>query len=259
MLKTMITGSLPRPTWLAPQNQISSVSLRLEADTLPEGQDDAVRLAVLDQHEAGMDIVTDGEQRRRHYIWGLTEELAGIDFNRMVQKETRGGRYGTTVAVARVTGPVRRPRSIFLEALRFLKRYTTLPVKVTLSGPMTTADTLADEYYGEPRRLAADLAAVLNDEACELAENGCDIVQFDEPCFNIYLDAVEEWGLATLEAAAKGVRGQNSGPHLLRLWHSSGPGLEDNQYGLASLPADSSPPAYQHDRYDLGRMRGLRG
>ena len=93
MLKTMITGSLPRPTWLAPQNQISSVSLRLEADTLPEGQDDAVRLAVLDQHEAGMDIVTDGEQRRRHYIRGLTEELSGIDFSRMVKKETRGGRY----------------------------------------------------------------------------------------------------------------------------------------------------------------------
>ena len=210
MLKTMITGSLPRPTWLAPQNQLSSVSLRLEAATLPEGRDDAVRLAVLDQHEAGMDIVTDGEQRRRHYIWGLTEKLSGIDFNRMVKKETRGGRYGTKVTVARVTGPVRRPRSIFLDALRFLKRHTTQPVKVTLPGPLTTVDTLADEYYGQPRRLAADLASILNDEAHELAENGCDIIQFDEPCFNIYLDAVEEWGIATLEAAAKGVQAKTA-------------------------------------------------
>ena len=193
MLKTMITGSLPRPTWLAPQNQISSVSLRLEADALHEGQDDAVRLAVADQHEAGMDIVTDGEQRRRHYIWGFTEGLTGIDFNQMVKKETRGGRYTTQIAVARVTGPVRRPHSVFLDALRFLKQHTTRPVKVTLPGPMTTADTLADEYYGETRRLAADLASVLNDEAHELAENGCDIIQFDEPCFNIYLDAVGEW------------------------------------------------------------------
>jgi len=210
MLKTMITGSLPRPTWLAPQNRISSVSLRLAADTLPEGQDDAVRLAVLDQHEAGMDIVTDGEQRRRHYIWGLTEELSGIDFSRMVKKETRGGRYKTRIDVARVTGPIRRPRSIFLDALRFLKQHTTQPVKVTLPGPMTTADTLADEYYGEPRRLAADLAAILNDEAHELAENGCDLIQFDEPCFNIYPDAVEEWGIPTLEAAAKGVRAKTA-------------------------------------------------
>ena len=210
MLKTMITGSLPRPTWLAPQNQISSVSLRLEADTLHEGQDDAVRLAVVDQHAAGMDIVTDGEQRRRHYIWGFTEGLSGIDFNRMVKKETRGGRYKTRIDVARVTGPVRRPRAIFLDALRFLKRHTTLPVKVTLPGPMTTADTLADEHYGEPQRLAADLAGILNDEACELAENGCDIIQFDEPCFNIYLDAVEEWGISTLEAAAEGVRAKTA-------------------------------------------------
>ena len=210
MLKTMITGSLPRPTWLAPQNQISSVSLRLAADTLPEGQDDAVRLAVVDQHAAGMDIVTDGEQRRRHYIWGFTEGLSGIDFNRMVKKETRGGRYKTRIDVARVTGPVRRPRAIFLDALRFLKRHTTLPVKVTLPGPMTTADTLADEHYGEPQRLAADLAGVLNDEARELAENGCDIIQFDEPCFNIYLDAVEEWGISTLEAAAEGVRAKTA-------------------------------------------------
>ena len=205
MLKTMITGSLPRPSWLAPPNQISSVSLRLEDKELQEGQDDAVHLALLDQHEAGMGIVTDGEQRRRHYIWGFTEGLAGIDFNKMVKKETRGGRYKTRIDVARVTGPVQRPRSVFLDALRFLKQHTSQPVKVTLPGPMTTADTLADEYYGGTQRLATDLAKVLNDEACELAENGCDIIQFDEPCFNIYLDDVEDWGISTLEVAAKGV------------------------------------------------------
>ena len=206
MLQTMITGSLPRPTWLAPPRQISSVSLRLKDTALQEGQDDAVCLALTDQQEAGLDIVTDGEQRRRHYIWGLTEGLCGIDFSNMVKKDTRGGRYKTLVDVARVTEPVRRPGSIFLDALRFLKQRTTLPVKVTLPGPMTTTDTLADEHYGETRRLAADLAQALNEEACELAENGCDIIQFDEPCFNIYLDEVEDWGIEMLEVAAKGVQ-----------------------------------------------------
>lgn len=210
MLKTMIVGSLPRPTWLAPPRQISSVGWRLEDEQLQEGQDDAVRMAVLDQHAAGLDILTDGEQRRRHYIWGFTENLSGIDFNKMVKKATRGGRYGTEINVARVVGRVRRKTPVFLDALRFLKRHTSLPVKVTLPGPMTTADTFADEYYTDQRHLAQDIATALNEEACELAENGCDIIQFDEPCFNIYVDEVEDWGVKTLEEAAKGVQAKTA-------------------------------------------------
>ena len=206
MLKTMIVGSLPRPTWLAPPRHISSVSWLLEDARLQEGQDDAVHMAVMDQHNAGLDILTDGEQRRRHYIWGFTEKLSGIDFGAMVKKETRGGRYGTQIDVARVTGPIRRQGSVFLDAVRFLKQHTSQPVKVTLPGPMTTADTLADEHYGDQKRLAQDIAQALNEEVSELAENGCDIIQFDEPCFNIFLDEVEEWGIDTLEMAAKGVQ-----------------------------------------------------
>ncbi len=206
MLRTMIVGSLPRPVWLAdPQQQRVYTSHRLEGEALREAQDDAVVLALRDQEVAGLDIVTDGEQRRRHYIWGFCEGLEGLDFTRLVKLETRGNRYGVLVDAARVVGPIRRPRSILLEALRFVKRHTTKPVKMTLPGPMTTADTLADEHYGNRRALAADLARVLNEEALELAENGCDIVQFDEPCFNIYLDDVEDWGIRLLEAAAKGV------------------------------------------------------
>src|SRR5215471_6215659 len=206
MLQTMIVGSLPRPTWFAPPNQMY-VTPKLEGDVLKEGQDDAVLLALADQEEAGLDIITDGEQRRRHYIWGFCEGVEGIDFSRLVKITTRGGRYGNQlVDAARVTGPVRRPRPILLDALRFLKRHATKPVKVTLPGPMTTTDTLADEHYRNRRALATDLAKVLNDEACELAEAGCDIVQFDEPCFNIYLDEVEEWGIAALEEATRGVR-----------------------------------------------------
>lgn len=182
------------------------VSWQLDEAGRAEGCDDAVVLAVADQERAGLHILTDGEQRRRHYIWGFCEGLSGLDFSRLVKIETRGNRYGVQLDAARVVGSIRRPTAILVDALRFLKQQTSKPVKVTLPGPMTTADTLADEHYGDRRTLAAEIATVLNEEALELAENGCDIVQFDEPCFNIYLDAVEDWGIRTLEAAAKGVR-----------------------------------------------------
>lgn len=210
MLQTMIVGSLPRPTWLAPPSSMYAVP-KLEGDVLREAHDDAVLLALADQEEAGLHIVTDGEQRRQHYISGFCEGIEGIDYSRLVKITTRGGRYGQQmVDAARVTGPVRRRGSIMLEALRFLKHYTTKPVKVTLPGPMTTTDTLADEHYGSRRALATELAKLLNEEALELAENGCDIVQFDEPCFNIYLDEVEEWGIRLLEEAAKGVQAKTA-------------------------------------------------
>jgi 5-methyltetrahydropteroyltriglutamate--homocysteine methyltransferase len=204
-LRTMIVGSLPRPSWLAEPGQVFT-SWRLEGTSLAEGQDDAVVLAVGDQHEAGLDIVTDGEQRRRHYIWGFCDGLTGFDFSRLVGIPTRGGRYRTLTPAPRLSGRVRRPHPVMVDAVRFVKRHTTKPVKVSLPGPMTITDSVADEYYRNRRTLAFELARVLNDEAIELAEAGCDIVQFDEPCFNIYLDEVDEWGIQALEEAVRGVR-----------------------------------------------------
>jgi 5-methyltetrahydropteroyltriglutamate--homocysteine methyltransferase len=209
MLQTTIVGSLPRPTWLTAPGQIY-VQWKLEGDTLREGQDDAALLALTDQHEAGLDIVTDGEQRRRHYIWGFVEGLDSVDFKQLARIPTRGGRYGNTVEAARVVGPLRRRGSINREDVRFLKRHTAKPIKVTLPGPMTAADTLADEYFRDRRKLATELAKLLNDEAHELAGAGADIVQFDEPCFNIHLDETEEWGIRTLEEAAKGIQARSA-------------------------------------------------
>ena len=209
MLKTMIVGSLPRPTWLVPPNSMY-VSWQLDPDHLKEGQDDAVRLAIAEQETAGMDIVTDGEQRRRHYIWGFVEGLTGVDFQNLVEIETRGNRYGIKVRAAQVIDQLRRPHSILKDSVAFVKAYTNKPVKVTLPGPMTTADTLADAYYKDRRKLAGEIANLLNDEACELAQEGCDIIQFDEPCFNIYLDEVEEWGIGMLEKAAHGVEAKTA-------------------------------------------------
>jgi 5-methyltetrahydropteroyltriglutamate--homocysteine methyltransferase len=209
MLQTMIVGSLPRPTWLVPPGQMY-VDWKLENHMRNESLDDAVLLALTDQQEAGLDIFTDGEQRRRHYIWGFIEGLDGVDFSKLVKIPTRGGRYGSMVDAARVVGPVRRRGSITVDAVRFVKRHTASLVKVTLPGPMTTTDTLADEFYKNRRTLAIELAKQLNDEAHELAEAGADIIQFDEPCFNIYLDEVEEWGIRTLEDAAKGIHAKKA-------------------------------------------------
>jgi 5-methyltetrahydropteroyltriglutamate--homocysteine methyltransferase len=202
MLQTMIVGSMPRPAWLAePTGFITP--WRLEGDILDEGQEDAIVLALNEQEKAGLDIVTDGEQARQHYVWSFFEGLTGIDTDRRVEIPMRGERYTRPAPV--VTGPVARPQPVFLDTLRLVKAHTSKPVKVTLPSPMTMADSLADEHFGDRKTLAFELAGVVNEEACELAEAGCDIVQFDEPCFNIYLDEIEQWGLDALERAAKDV------------------------------------------------------
>ena len=207
MLKTTITGSLPKPAWLAdPTSQLRAPWV-VPLERLAEAQDDAVRLALADQEAAGLDIVTDGEQRRRHYIWGVVEGLTGIDTQTMGKKITRGARYtDKPIEVARIVGDLTRPKPILVEALRFAKAHTRRPVKVTLPGPMTTVDTLLDEHYGEDEpTLAMRFAALLNAEARDLAAAGADVIQFDEPCFNIYVDKVADWGIAALERCLEGV------------------------------------------------------
>ena len=198
MLKTTITGSLPRPSWVAEPGKHQFQTWSIPSEYIAEAHDDAVRLAILDQEDAGLDIVTDGEQRRRHYIWGFIEGLNGIDTHRLGKKQTRGGRYTTeAISVARIVGEIVRPRAVLVDALRFAKAQTNKPVKVTLPGPMTIVDSLVDEFYGETTSaLARRFAEVLNAEARELAAAGADIIQFDEPCFNIYLEQVAEWGIA---------------------------------------------------------------
>lgn len=206
MLKTTLTGSLPKPSWLAdPASQLFAPWV-VSSDRLAEAQDDAVRLALADQEAAGLDIVTDGEQRRRHYIWGFVEGLTGIDTETLGKRLARGGRYASLTDVARVMGDVTRPRPVLVEALRFTKAQTRRLVKVTLPGPMTIVDSLLDEHYGEDEpTLAMRFAALLNAEARDLAAAGADIVQFDEPCFNIYVDKVRAWGIAALERCLDGV------------------------------------------------------
>src|SRR5262245_42765138 len=204
-LRTTITGSLPKPVWLA-EPGVLFAPWRVEAARLAEAQDDAVRLALADQDEAGLDIVTDGEQRRRHYIWGFLSGLTGIDTERLGEKRARGGRYGEKTAVARVTGAVTRRGPVLVDALRHAKAHTRRPVKVTLPGPMTIVDSVADEHYREEEAtLARRFATVLNAEARALAAAGADVIQIDEPCFNIYVDKVRAWGVEMLDRVLDGV------------------------------------------------------
>jgi len=210
MLDASIVGSLPKPAWLAPPGMLRA-PWRLSGAELREAQDDAVRLAIRDQEEAGLAIVTDGELRRRHYIWGFLDGLTGIDTERLAKKRSRGGRYSETTEVARIVGPVERTRPVFLDACRFARELTTKQLKVTLPGPMTIVDSVADEHYGDDRRtLAMRFARALNAEARDLAAAGADIIQFDEPCFNIYLDDVEAWGIEALEACMDGVKARKA-------------------------------------------------
>jgi 5-methyltetrahydropteroyltriglutamate--homocysteine methyltransferase len=206
MLETTIVGSLPKPSWLADPSSPLRAPWRLEGDDLRMAQDDAVRIALLAQEEAGIDVVCDAEQRRRHYIWGFLEGLTGFDLETLGHKRARGGRYTESTAVVRIVGEVKRPAPVFLDAVRFARAHTDKPLKVTLPGPMTIVDSSLDEHYGiEEKALAMHFAEILNAEALVLQDAGADVIQFDEPCFNIYLDKVEEWGIETLERCMLGL------------------------------------------------------
>jgi 5-methyltetrahydropteroyltriglutamate--homocysteine methyltransferase len=206
MLPTSIVGSLPKPAWLA-EPKVLRAPWRLAGVELREAQLDAIRIAILEQEEAGLDVITDGEVTRRHYIWGFLAGLTGVDTERLAQKCTRGGRYSESTEVARITGPVEWRTPVFVETCRVARGLTQRRLKVTLPGPMTIADSVADEHYQtDQKTLAMRFARILNAEAKALVEAGADVIQFDEPCFNIYLDDVQAWGVEALEQCMDGVR-----------------------------------------------------
>jgi 5-methyltetrahydropteroyltriglutamate--homocysteine methyltransferase len=201
ILRTTIAGSLPKPAWLAEAEALWA-PWKLEGDALAEGKRDAVRLALFDQEHAGIDIVTDGEQTRRHFVTTFIEGLDGVDFEHRRTVRIRN-RYDASVPV--VVGAVARRHPIFVDDAAFLRKQTTHRVKYTLPGPMTMVDTLHDAHYGSREKLAWAFAEILNDEARAIAGAGVDVIQFDEPAFNVYFDEVRDWGIAALERAAAGL------------------------------------------------------
>jgi 5-methyltetrahydropteroyltriglutamate--homocysteine methyltransferase len=203
MLLTTIAGSLPKPPWLATPETLWAPWL-LPPPLLAEGQRDAVLIALKEQEAAGIDVVTDGEQSRQHFVHGFLEKIEGIDFGRRVTIGIRADRYKAEVPT--VTGPIRRRRPVHLDEARWARAHTDRRLKFTLPGPMTIVDTLADEHYRDRRALAEEFARLLNDEARDLERAGIDVVQLDEPAFNVYLDDVETWGIDAVHRAIDGLR-----------------------------------------------------
>ena len=204
MLEATIAGSLPKPAWLAAPETLWA-PWRLPPETLLEGQRDAVLLALREQEQAGIDVVTDGEQTRRHFVHGFAERLEGIDPERRARMGIRGNRY--VAEVPTVVGPVRRTAAVHGAEATFARAATSRRLKWTLPGPMTLVDTVADAHYGDRAQLALDVADALNAEARDLAALGIDAIQFDEPAFNVdaYAGEIEDWGIAALERAIEGV------------------------------------------------------
>ena len=203
MLETSITGSLPKPAWLAEPEVLWAPWATDDPVRLAEAKRDAVRLAIADQERAGLDIVTDGEQARMHFVHGVLEHLDGIDFANKRRIGIRNDRYEADCPT--VVAEVRRPGPIHRDEVAFARAQTTRPLKFTLPGPMTIVDTLADDAYGDRPTLAMAFAEILNEEARDLAAAGADVIQFDEPAFNVYLDAVPTWGVAALDRAVAGL------------------------------------------------------
>ncbi|WP_028767704.1 methionine synthase [Shewanella fidelis] len=202
LLPTSTAGSLPKPAWLAEPETLWS-PWKLQGNELIDGKQDALRIALQEQQQAGVDIVSDGEQTRQHFVTTFIEHLSGVDFENRKTVRIRD-RYDASVPT--IVGPIARQKPVFIEDAKFLRQQTKQPIKWALPGPMTMIDTLYDDHYHSRKQLAWEFAKVLNQEAKELEAAGVDIIQFDEPAFNVFFDEVNDWGIACLERAIEGLK-----------------------------------------------------
>jgi len=203
MLETTIAGSLPKPGWLAETNKLWP-SWRAAGAELERAKRDATLLWLKEQEDAGIDIASDGEQSRQHFVHGFLEFVEGIDFEHKVKMGIRNNRYDAMVPV--VVGPLRLKGRVHQTEARLMRLHARGKIKITMPGPMTIVDTIADRHYGDKVKLAMAFAELLNQEARALEKDGVDTIQFDEPAFNVYMDDVTRWGIAALERAIKGLR-----------------------------------------------------
>ena len=203
MFETTIAGSLPKPGWLAETDKLWP-QWRAQGEDLARAKRDATLLWLKEQEDAGLDIVTDGEQARQHFVHGFLEAVEGIDFEHKVKMGIRNNRYDVMVPV--VVGPLKLKGRVHQFEARIARAHTKKKLKITMPGPMTIVDTIADRHYGDKMKLAMAFAELLNQEAKALVKDGVDVIQFDEPAFNVYMSEVKRWGIKALERAAKGLK-----------------------------------------------------
>ena len=202
MFRTAIAGSLPKPAWLAETHKLWP-QWKAQGDELLKAKADATLLWVKLQEDAGLEVIGDGEQARQHFVHGFLEQVEGIDFEHKVKMGIRNNRYDAMVP--QVVAPLRLKGRVHAFEAQLTRAHTQKKVKFTLPGPMTIVDTVADRYYGDKVKMAMAFADLLNQEALALQADGVDIVQFDEPAFNVYMEEAADWGVQALERAAQGL------------------------------------------------------
>ncbi len=203
MFQTAIAGSLPKPAWLAETGKLWPRWLS-EGDALAAAKLDATLLWIKEQEDAGITVIGDGEQSRQHFVHGFLEQVSGIDFEHKVEMGIRNDRY--KAMVPQVVSLLSLKGRVHAAEARFLRAHTTHRIKFTLPGPMTIVDTVADRFYGDRATMAMAFADLLNQEARALIADGVDVIQFDEPAFNVYMDDAVLWGVRALERAARGLK-----------------------------------------------------
>ena len=203
MFEATIVGSLPKPFWLAETNRLWP-SWQLNGPELDAAKRDATLLWLKAQEDAGLDIVTDGEQSRQHFVHGFLEMVEGIDFENKVKMGIRNNRYDAMVPT--VVGPLKLKGRVHQKEAQFARAHTTKKLKITMPGAMTIVDTIADRYYGDKIKMGMAIAELLNQEARGLEADGVDVIQIDEPAFNVFLDEVNIWGIEALERAIAGLK-----------------------------------------------------
>src|SRR6201993_3232996 len=202
LFPTTIAGSMPKPEWLAEPNTLWA-PWKSEGAELSRAKRDATLLAVKMQEDAGIDILTEGEQARQHFVHGFLEKVDGIDFAHKVEMGIRKDRY--KAMVPQVVAPLKLKGRVHADEARIVRTHTSRKLKFTLHGRMTIIDTIADRHYGDRVKMAFAFAELLNEEAKALQADGVDMIQFDEPAFNVYMDEVSDWGIKALERAAEGL------------------------------------------------------
>jgi len=196
-------GSFPRPGWLATRDR-SDITFRIASELLDEALDDATVEVIHEQERLGLDLLTDGEQRRPNFINDILAGMEGIDLEQRRMKSIRR-RVGNDRLVPRVVGHVQRRAPIALEDFRFARAQTNRPLKMAVPGPVTVVDTTYDEAYGDEAALAMDVAAALNDELLDLQAAGCDVIQIDEPAMTRYHEKAADYGMKALDRCLQGI------------------------------------------------------
>ncbi len=203
MFEATIVGSLPKPFWLAETNRLWP-SWQLNGPDLDAAKRDATLLWLKAQEDAGLDIVTDGEQSRQHFVHGFLEMVEGIDFENKVKMGIRNNRYDAMVPT--VVGPLKLKGRVHQKEAQFARAHTKKKLKITMPGAMTIVDTIADRYYGDKVKMGLAIAELINQEARGLEADGVDVIQIDEPAFNVFLDEVSTWGIEALERSIAGLK-----------------------------------------------------